>query len=434
MSPAKPPKRRSLFGFPRQGVLRQDSTTSRPGLAVLGTDGHSSDSEGFTIGEGITAEKIWSLYEWYPSAQLVDLLSNAVWAAGLRLPNGDDVDVEDKYLYEFMQWTTYRDIFGWAGLLFNGNSDPKAYNPKCNSVGIEVPAFSLKSDPTNADFYNEQGYPRKLLLHNGMETPTPIKEGNFFLMRTRKGLPGWMGLSRLQPIRDVILVQHKIMMEYGYFAATKGRNHRFVRDKLAKNDAERNTTRNKFLQMTENGYDVMVVDEDVNPETDIVDKNQMEGSYDPIPMLTKLDTFICRNLTLPMPFLSGEPQGHSYTDVSSLMAWFAQVRQEQKWILPQIRPVFPRLNIPKDAIFKDPTQMPPEQMATLIKDIAAALLTVQVDKDDLMRVINSLSGFKVKRNEKQYENEMIRPLNTGGTTPVPQKGAGMPVKDSEKGE
>ncbi len=403
--PAKP-RHLMAVGEPRADTLQ----TSASNTAAQGR----SKFTGYRPGDSISNEQYWELYEWYPTGTLIELFSDMCWHAGLRNKAGDEVDLGDAKMFELQQWSLYKDVFGWAGILRYNDGTIQAWPPLVNNIGIQVPSEA----ELRGSFYDARGLPKRIRLYNGdPKNPQLIDKPNFFLKRTKRGLPGWMGSSMLCPLVALTLSQNKILEEYAYFAALVGRSRDVVRDPLAKTTAEMNATRDTFTTFRTGGYDCIVVGPEMNPNTDIAHYSGMEGSFNPVPILEFIDKLFCRALHMAMPMLSGLPEGNPSSSIMDLTALYARIKEYQDWELLQSREALIAFGAPADVRFNDPTELPIEQQATLIKDFIAALTTVQVDKDQIIKWINALMDTAFKRNEKQYENEM----KVGGNTPFGNK-------------
>jgi hypothetical protein len=233
----------------------------------------------------------------------------------------------------------------------------------------------------------------------------------------------------LLPLVALTLTQNKILEDYSYYTALMGRARDIVQDVKALTEAEMNATRDAFISFKQGGYDCVVTGPDINPKTQIEHYSGMQGSYDPVPILQFIDKMFCRALKISMPILTGEPEGHISSSIMALTAFYARIKEYQDWTLLQVREALIAAGAPQDVRFCDPTELPIEQQATLIKDFIAALTQAEVKKEQIIEWINNLMDTEFARAPDQYVDKTPT-LNTGGTMTGKNTGGKTPSVDS----
>lgn len=344
------------------------------------------------IGTVMTIQHIWDTYRWFPGFKaILQLQTKAIWSNGLS-----DDSIEPDRLLELKDGHEWTYAYGYAAIIVDATTNPprcEAWHPMIDGVGFQFSEFSRYGYPHEIELhlkFPEAETPEWLKIpaypcetdRNGefiRQKPIPGKFG-FFIIRTRGGVKGVMGLPAYMDLIDPIRSQYDILKAYIPYAEKQGMA--FPAIFLKNNDpTNRANIQNQFdTQPTSNRLLILSMDdaiEWISPQA---------NAYDPFPILNWINTMISRASQMNRLMLEGDPAGYLSASETAISNWEASVKEEQIFWRTQFLPIFEALGAPDDINFKDPSKPTFVSLMEGIKALREGMDGI-VEKEDIVRLM-----------------------------------------------
>ena len=325
------------------------------------------------IGDTITNLDILDTLRHIPGAKkILNKITKAMFH------NGFTQDIPKDRLLVIKKAVFWEFAFGFAAIVIKGQ-DLQAWNPRTNGIGFEMIEFDTMGQCTIIEIFVEN-------TMQGIKVPRydPATGFGFIMLRTQDGLEGPRGESKLLSLIDVLRIQHEIFLEYMKYAKKQGLAHKRVKIQDL-DEYKYNLTRSRMKDAEKD--DTVIID--AEDEFDYVSPQQ--NAYDPSSMMERADQYVMRESVLNKLHLSGDPGGIIATSETVNVAFYANIKEEQDFLLPQILDILIALGCTEDVRFKDPTETTIQMQMLGVLRIRQALQGL-VKPEQIIEVINEYMG------------------------------------------
>ena len=288
----------------------------------------------------------------------------------------------------------WNQLFGFSVVILQRDRfdsyNVQAWNPMCDGIGFAFTDFDEYGTPSEIEISYDTSSASVEMAAKGVKIQAADPEGGqyegFYAFRTREGLPGPRGLSKILGLIDVLRIQYEVFLEYLKYAKKQGLAHKVVKIKDL-NETKYNKYINRVRQTTKD--DTVLID----TEDEFDWKSPQQHAYDPLGMLEFADRFLSRDTSLTKFHLVGEGSGHLESSSETTAGFFADIKQEQDYSLPQYLDIFEAFGgDPKKIKFNDPTETTISTLMAGMKLFREALEGL-VTPDSLVAAINEYLGL-----------------------------------------
>lgn len=345
------------------------------------------------IGANITIQDIWDTYRWYPGFKaILKLAVKAIWSNGLS-----EESIEPSRLLELKDGHEWVMAYGYSAIIIDATTDPprcEAWHPMLNGIGFQFSKFSTRGYPMEIEVHMHypeadtpiwipiDAYPCEIDKHGEYirERPIPGKEG-FFIIRSRGGIKGVMGLPPYMDLIDPLRAQYDILKAYIPYAEKQGMafpaifleaNNKTNRENIKEQFATQPTTNRMLILGKEDAI------EWISPQA---------NAYDPFPILQWINGMISRASQMNKLMLEGDPAGYLSASETAIGNWEASVKEDQIFMRTQFLPIWTALGASKDCNFKDPSKPTFTSLMEGIKALREGMEGL-IEKEDIVNLMN----------------------------------------------
>ena len=338
-------------------------------------------------GDSITNEDIYDTYLHISGAKgAIHRLVKAKWHNGMN----EEINIRADKMLVLQDGDVWNNLFGFGIIVLKSRGDSydvQAWNPMTNGIGFAFTDFNEYGEPTEIEVTYETATADMKAKGIPIQRANPENgqyEG-FYPLRTREGLPGPRGVSKILGLMDVLRVQHEVFLEYLRYAKIQGLAHKVLKVKNL-SDSKYQKIIGRFRETSKD--DLVIVDS----EDDFAYQVPQQHAYDPLGLLDFADRFIARDTSLTLFHLTGDPSGYLSGSESMMAGWFADVKQEQDYTLPQYMEILDAFGASEDIQFNDPTETTIEMQMSGVKLFKEALMGI-VEPQSIVDAINEYLGL-----------------------------------------